>query len=127
MYRIFIHFHRGFLNQKLCRQLDFPLLMRVIVYDIDILLTRWHSTAIGLHAVICGAGSPLPDEGRTGPCTMVIAGDRKFIVDTGTNSARRLARMGFRLTEVRWYIFRSFDSFCTEYPTSQRHTELCRF
>jgi ribonuclease Z len=33
--------------------------------------------------------------------------------------------MGFRLTEVRWYIFRSFDSFCTEYPTSQRHTELC--
>jgi ribonuclease Z len=48
----------------------------------------------GLHVVLCGSGSPLPDPSRAGPCTMVIAGKQMFIVDAGEGSSRKLAAMG---------------------------------
>ena len=35
----------------------------------------------GLHVYICGAGSPIPDPHRAGPCTAVIAGDNLFTGD----------------------------------------------
>lgn len=47
----------------------------------------------GLHVALCGAGSPLPDPDRSGPCVAVIAGEKLFIVDTGSGSSRSLARM----------------------------------
>ena len=46
----------------------------------------------GLHVVLCGAGSPLPDVERSGPCVAVIAGKRLFIVDAGSGASRVLAR-----------------------------------
>jgi len=46
----------------------------------------------GLHVALCGAGSPLPDPERSGPCTAVIAGKHLYIVDTGAGSSRILAR-----------------------------------
>ncbi|MCP4905175.1 MAG: MBL fold metallo-hydrolase [bacterium] len=47
----------------------------------------------GLHIALCGAGSPLPDPMRSGPCSAIIAGDRMFIVDSGSNSSRILSQM----------------------------------
>ncbi len=47
----------------------------------------------GLHIALCGAGSPLPDDKRSGPCVAVIAGKQMFIIDAGTNGARNLTRM----------------------------------
>ena len=47
----------------------------------------------GLHVALCGAGSPLPDPKRSGPCTAVIAGKKMYIVDSGTNSSRVLNAM----------------------------------
>lgn len=47
----------------------------------------------GLHLVLCGAGSPLPDPKRSGPCVAVIAGNAIFVVDAGTGGARNLARL----------------------------------
>jgi ribonuclease Z len=47
----------------------------------------------GLHAVLCGAGSPFPDPRRSGPCTAVIAGKRLYIVDAGSGSSRVLSRL----------------------------------
>jgi len=41
----------------------------------------------GLHIAVCGAGSPMPDEIRGGPCTLVIAGQQLFVFDTGNTSA----------------------------------------
>ena len=32
----------------------------------------------GLHIYICGAGSPMPDTSRAGPCLGVLAGDRAY-------------------------------------------------
>lgn len=49
----------------------------------------------GLHIGLCGAGSPLPDDRRLGACTVVVAGKRLFVFDTGNGSARNLGRMGF--------------------------------
>jgi ribonuclease Z len=48
----------------------------------------------GLHAGLCGSGSPLPDPLRSGPCVFVVAGKHLYIVDTGDGAARKLALMG---------------------------------
>jgi len=47
----------------------------------------------GLHLALCGAGSPLPDPRRSGPCVAVIAGKHLFVVDAGTGAARTLRRL----------------------------------
>ena len=49
----------------------------------------------GLHVGLCGAGSPFPDEHRSGPCTLVVAGKRLFVFDVGSSSVRNIGRMGF--------------------------------
>lgn len=49
----------------------------------------------GLHVGLCGTGSPLPDPHRNGPCTLVIAGKRMFVVDAGESAAKGLTLMGF--------------------------------
>lgn len=54
----------------------------------------------GLHVGLCGSGSPMPDPARAGPCTVVIAGKRMFLVDAGEGSVRRLSLMGFQPGQV---------------------------
>jgi ribonuclease Z len=49
----------------------------------------------GLHVGLCGAGSPFPDDRRSGPCTTVVAGKRLFVFDAGSGSARNLGKLGF--------------------------------
>ena len=49
----------------------------------------------GLHLGLCGSGSPFPDEQRAGPCTAVVAGQRLFIFDVGSGSARNIGKLGF--------------------------------
>lgn len=48
----------------------------------------------GMHLFVCGAGAPLPDPSRSGPCLAVIAGERLFVVDAGTGGARNLQAAG---------------------------------
>jgi ribonuclease Z len=50
-------------------------------------------TPDGLHVVLCGAGSPLPDPNRSGPCTAVIAGDQLFIFDVGSGASRQMGAL----------------------------------
>jgi ribonuclease Z len=45
----------------------------------------------GLHIYLCGAGSPMYDRKRSGPCTAIIAGKRVFIVDAGNSSSKNLS------------------------------------
>ncbi|EJW20784.1 hypothetical protein IMCC14465_05800 [alpha proteobacterium IMCC14465] len=49
----------------------------------------------GLHVFICGAGGPLPDMRRSGPCTGIIAGDKSYLFDAGAGNVRNLMLMGF--------------------------------
>jgi ribonuclease Z len=48
----------------------------------------------GIHVVLCGTGSPLPDPARAGPCSGVIIDGKMFIVDIGGGAVRNLGLMG---------------------------------
>lgn len=48
----------------------------------------------GMVVTLCGAGSPLPDPARSGPCVGVVAGGSLFVVDVGSAASRNMARMG---------------------------------
>jgi ribonuclease Z len=54
----------------------------------------------GLHVGICGAGSPMTDAHRAGPCTAVIAGSRMFVFDAGGGAAARLLRMELNPAQI---------------------------
>lgn len=54
----------------------------------------------GLHAYVCGSGSPMPDADRAGPCIAVLAGERGFVFDAGSGSIRKLGRMGFPMDRL---------------------------
>ncbi len=64
----------------------------------------------GLHVGLCGAGSPFPDEQRSGPCTLVLAGQRLFVFDAGSGAARHIGRMGFSLGRVEAVFLTHFHS-----------------
>lgn len=49
----------------------------------------------GLHAYVCGTGSPLADASRAGPCIAVLAGKTGLVFDAGSGSMRKLGAMGF--------------------------------
>lgn len=55
----------------------------------------------GLHAYLCGTGSPMPDADRAGPCIGVLAGNQAFVFDSGSGSIRKLMRMGFPMEKIQ--------------------------
>jgi ribonuclease Z len=57
-------------------------------------LDRTPALGDGLHVGLCGTGSPLPDPARAGACTLIIAGQHVFVVDSGDGGARNIALMG---------------------------------
>ena len=64
----------------------------------------------GLHVALCGAGSPMPDVHRSGPCTAVIAGQRLFIVDVGSGSSRNLTLMRLPPAQIEAILLTHFHS-----------------
>lgn len=54
----------------------------------------------GIHVLLCGAGSPLADINRSGPCVAVQAGEHLYVVDAGTNGARNIGRFGVDVGRV---------------------------
>jgi ribonuclease Z len=64
----------------------------------------------GLDVVLCGAGGPLPDPKRSGPCVAVIAGDNLVIVDAGTGGARNLNPLGLPIGKVNALFLTHFHS-----------------
>lgn len=64
----------------------------------------------GLDVVLCGAGSPLPDPVRSGPCVAVIAGERVMIVDAGSGAVRNLGPMGVPVGRVSDVFLTHFHS-----------------
>lgn len=64
----------------------------------------------GLHVALCGAGSPMPDVARGGPCTAVIAGQRLFIVDAGSGANRNLTLMSLPPARVEAILLTHFHS-----------------
>lgn len=64
----------------------------------------------GLHLILCGAGGPMPDPKRSGPCLMVIAGETRLVIDAGSGGARNLGAMNFSLGKVDAILLTHFHS-----------------
>ena len=64
----------------------------------------------GLHLGLCGAGGPLPAPNASGPCVVVIAGQRMFVVDAGTDGLRNLGRMGLQTGRIEAVFLTHFHS-----------------
>lgn len=64
----------------------------------------------GLHVGLCGAGAPMPAADRSGPCVVVIAGKRTFVIDAGTGGARTFARMGLQPGTIERVLLTHFHS-----------------
>jgi ribonuclease Z len=64
----------------------------------------------GLNVVLCGAGSPLPDPTRSGPCVLVIAGQRVMVVDVGSGSVRRIGPAGVPMGKIEDVFLTHFHS-----------------
>ncbi len=64
----------------------------------------------GLHVGLCGAGSPLPDPERSGPCVAVVAGERLYVVDAGSGSSRNLGQMRLSQGEIDGILLTHFHS-----------------
>jgi ribonuclease Z len=64
----------------------------------------------GLHAVLCGTGTPMPDMERVGPCIAVIAGGHLYIVDAGEGSARNILLAGLQAGKIESILLTHFHS-----------------
>jgi ribonuclease Z len=64
----------------------------------------------GLHIAIVGSGSPLPDEKRGNPCTLVIAGGRVYVIDAGEGASETINRMGIDAGLIECLLLTHFHS-----------------
>lgn len=64
----------------------------------------------GLHVTLCGAGGPLPDPKRSGPCVAVVAGEQLFVVDAGTGGLRNLVAMRYPAGNIEAVLLTHFHS-----------------
>lgn len=66
--------------------------------------------ADGLHITLCGAGGPMPAPRASGPCVAVVAGEKLFVVDAGTDGVRNLGRMNYPLGSIQAVFLTHFHS-----------------
>ena len=64
----------------------------------------------GLHVGLCGSGSPMPDPTRAGPCTVVLAGRKLFVVDSGAGGVKNLSLMNLPPGRVEAVFLTHFHS-----------------
>src|ERR1700753_1811737 len=64
----------------------------------------------GLHVGLCGSGSPMPDPTRAGPCTVILAGQRLFVIDAGSGGTKNLALMNLPPARVEAVFLTHFHS-----------------
>src|SRR3954463_7846199 len=50
-------------------------------------------TANDFRVTLLGTGVPIPSPDRFGPCTLVEAGDQKFLIDAGRGATIRLSQL----------------------------------
>jgi ribonuclease Z len=64
----------------------------------------------GIHVMICGAGGPLPDPRRSGPCVAVRAGPLDLLIDAGSGAGRSLTRLRWPLGDLDALLLTHFHS-----------------
>ena len=89
---------------------------RLVLMGIETVAQRTMSAPLaaslpdGLHILLCGAGNPLPDPKRSGPCAVVMAGDNMVLVDAGSSAARNMAMLGVRADQIDAVVITHFHS-----------------
>ncbi len=63
-----------------------------------------------LRVILCGTSSPLPDPGRAKACTIVVVGDKAYVIDTGPESWEQLQRMQFPGSRIAGVFITHFHS-----------------
>lgn len=63
-----------------------------------------------LNVMLCGSTSPFPSKNRAGPCVAVFAGDKFYIVDTGSRSWNNLALRGIKANQLGGIFITHFHS-----------------
>ena len=63
-----------------------------------------------LRVILCGTSSPLPDPSRAKACTIVVAGDKAYVIDTGPESWEQLQRMQFPGARIAGIFITHFHS-----------------
>lgn len=63
-----------------------------------------------LNAMVCGSTSPFPSPNRAGPCIAIFAGDKFYIVDTGSRSWNNLALRGIPAEKLGGIFITHFHS-----------------
>lgn len=63
-----------------------------------------------LSVLLCGTGTPLPERGRAGPCAMVAAGDRLYVIDVGIGSVKNMLLWMLPLENVKGVLITHFHS-----------------
>jgi ribonuclease Z len=65
----------------------------------------------GLHAILLGTGIPIPNPERATASTLIVAGGKTFMVDTGFNSVSRLAENGYQRVDHVLYTHFHIDHY----------------
>jgi len=63
-----------------------------------------------LTLIFCGTGGPFPDPERAGPCTLVAAGGRVFLIDSGTGGAQRLQQLRVPMGQIEGVLYTHLHS-----------------
>jgi ribonuclease Z len=63
-----------------------------------------------LNALVCGSTSPFPSPKRAGPCIAIFAGDKFYVVDTGSRSWNNLALRGIPAEKLAGVFITHFHS-----------------
>lgn len=63
-----------------------------------------------LRAVVCGSASPMPDPNRAKACIAVFAGGKMYVVDTGPQSAGKLALWRLPVWTIGGVLYTHFHS-----------------
>ncbi len=60
--------------------------------------------------IFCGTGGPFPDPDRAGPCTLVAAGGRVFLVDSGSGGPQRLQQLRVPMGDIEGVLYTHLHS-----------------
>lgn len=63
-----------------------------------------------LRVVLCGTSAPLPDPSRAKACSIVVAGDKAYVIDTGPESWEQIQRMQFPGAKIAAIFITHFHS-----------------
>lgn len=90
----------------------FTILTRILERGIETRLAtnKLEQLEDGLHLALCGAGGPMPAPNASGPCVIVVAGQKLFVVDAGTDGLRNIGRMGYPIGDIDAVFLTHFHS-----------------